>query len=155
MHRSTPPPRSSGPKGALLRIYAFLLMLLVLATGYAAVAFSLRIALRTSTTPLSAVAESPADAPASDNSSCLYCHGPEGSCTQPTIVTHPEDALKAMNLTPITCTTCHLPHDTVTTNRTPTRRLRPDVAAKLCTTCHSEDAERLFRHYHHPEKRKN
>lgn len=112
---------------------------------------------------------------------CLGCHGPTGTAKKPTLVTHPETAMRriADTLEPalkakmqamgnVTCDTCHLPHgrdllpaETAAATQPVARALRsaikpmlkPDVDREICATCHGIDSTRVYLYFHNPKKR--
>jgi predicted CXXCH cytochrome family protein len=114
---------------------------------------------------------------------CLGCHGPGGGAKVPTIIRHPETALKKLTeattqptelqkklaaIDQITCSTCHLPHGreiitpttsvatqpVLTAQRSAIKpMLRPDVDREICATCHGFDSTRVYLYFHNPKKR--
>ncbi|MGE5611434.1 MAG: cytochrome c3 family protein [Bacillota bacterium] len=114
---------------------------------------------------------------------CLGCHSPNGTAKAPTVVQHPQTAIKKLTLATsqpsdlqkkvamieqITCSTCHVPHgrqidlpNTQPSAQSPVKTrlsavkpmLRPDVDRNLCANCHGLDATRNYLYFHNPRKR--
>lgn len=114
---------------------------------------------------------------------CLGCHSPAGGAKVPSVVRHPETALKKLTeattqptelqkklaaIDQITCSTCHLPHGrdiaaptapettqpVATAHRSAIKpMLRPDVDREICATCHGFDSTRVYLYFHNPKKR--
>jgi len=124
-----------------VRVYAFILMIFVLAVGCLACDVFFK-------TMLSFFPEhQPVIFPSIDKNNCLACHGPTSTenAKRPYTYPHPSDGFKEAGLTPIACITCHIAHNIPFT---PPPKFHPNVARTTCTKCHGDDAEEMFTHFH-------